>query len=478
MANKSTIIPLLINGEDITHSSTLEVISPATGEACWSAVSATSEDAVQAVETAQAAFPAWSKTKPSTRSAILLKAADILETNVAKYAGYMMTEMGADIGSAQFFVLPLAIAMCRDIAGRIASVCGSVPVVAKEGQSAMVWKEPYGVCLGIVAWNAPYVFGIRSAATAIATGNTTVIKSSEMTPRCYYALAQVFKEAGLPDGVFNVISCRPQDAPLVVNTMIAHPAVKKVNFTGSAATGRIIARTCGENLKPILMELGGKNSAIVFEDADLDKAAGECVAGAFLNAGQICMGTDRIVAHSSIASALIEKIKSQLAAFAKQADTLPNVVSVASKTRLATLVSEALANGAQLVAGSPTPSSTPQASFIPTILANVKDNSKIYHEEAFGPLVSISTFETEDEAIAFTNATPYGLHAAVFTKDLRRGLAVAKRLEVGAVHINSMTVHDEPALPMGGVKGSGWGRFNADEGMKEFLVSKAVTWDD
>ncbi|KAF1951182.1 aldehyde dehydrogenase family protein [Byssothecium circinans] len=456
MADTNTV-PLLINGEDISHTSTFDVISPASGEACWKAVSATSEDAVKA--------------------AVLLKAADILEQNVGEYAGYMMTEMGADVGSAQFFVLPLAIAMCRDIAGRIASVCGSVPIVAKEGQSAMVWKEPYGVCLSVVAWNAPYVFGVRAAATAIAAGNTTVIKSSEMTPRCYYALGKVFKEAGLPDGVFNVIGCRPQDAPLVVNTMIEHPAVKKINFTGSAATGRKIARTCGENLKPILMELGGKNSATVLDDADLDKASVECLAGAFLNGGQICMGTDRVVAHHSIAPALIEKMKHQLAAFAKQSHILPYVVSSASKLRLARLVSEALDQGAELIAGDSTQSS-PAASFIPTILSSVKDTSKVYHEEAFGPLVSISTFETEDDAVSFANATLYGLHAAVFTRDLKRGLSVAKKLEVGAVHINTMTVHDEPALPMGGVKGEGWGRFNAREGLEEFLVSKAVTWDD
>jgi acyl-CoA reductase-like NAD-dependent aldehyde dehydrogenase len=151
MANDLNIIPLFINGEEVTNSSTFEVISPSTGSACWKAVSATPEDAIKAVETAQAAFPTWSKSKPSTRTAILLKAADLLETHVEQYANYMMTEMGADRGTAQFFVVPLAIAMCRDIAGRISGVCGSAPVVAKEGQSAMIWKEPYGVCLGVVA---------------------------------------------------------------------------------------------------------------------------------------------------------------------------------------------------------------------------------------------------------------------------------------------------------------------------------------
>ncbi|KAF1967199.1 aldehyde dehydrogenase [Bimuria novae-zelandiae CBS 107.79] len=479
MATATPDIPLLINGEDVHHSSTFDVVSPSEGEVCWKAVSATAEDAAKAVEAAQAAFPAWSQTKPSTRSAILLKAADILETNMERYADYMMAEMGADRGTAQFFVTPLAIAMCRDIAGRVSSICGSVPAVTKEGQSAMVWKEPYGVVLGVVAWNAPYVFGIRSAATAIATGNTTVIKSSEQTPHCYYELGKAFKEAGLSDGVFNVVACRPEDAPLIVSTMIEHPAVRKVNFTGSAATSRKIARTCGENLKPILMELGGKNTAIVLEDADLQKTAGECLAGAFLNVtGQICMGTDRIAVHKSIVSDFTKALQQHLETLLKASSEPPTVSSSASKQRLAQLVTSAMESGARVIAGIPSQTSLPGASFVPTILADVAPDTPLYKEEAFGPLVTLSTFETDEEAMKFANATEYGLHGAVFTRDLRRALAMAKRLEVGAVHINSMIVHYEPALPMGDVKGSGWGRFNAQEGMEEFLVRKAVTWDD
>ncbi|KAF9739018.1 hypothetical protein PMIN06_010976 [Paraphaeosphaeria minitans] len=478
MANTNPV-PLLIDGQDIHHESTFDVISPGTGEVCWKAVSASADDARKAVESAQAVFPSWSQTKPSTRSAILLKAADIIEKNIGKYADYMMAEMGADRATAQFFVIPLAIAMCRDIAGRISSVCGGVPVVAKEGQSAMVWKEPYGVVLGVVAWNAPYVFGIRAAATAIATGNTTVIKSSEVTPRCYYELGKAFKEAGLPDGVFNVVACRPEDAPLVAKTMIEHPAVRKVNFTGSAATGRKIARTCADHLKPILMELGGKNTAIVLEDADLEKAADECLAGAFLNAGQICMGTDCIAVHASIVPVFTQVLQQRLEALSKSSPSPPTVSSAASKQRLDNLVSSALSSGARLIAGPQTqPSHLSPATFLPTILVNVPPTVPLYHEEAFGPVLALSTFSTDAEAIAFANSTEYGLHGAIFSRDLRRALGIAKKLEVGAVHINSMTVHDEPALPMGGVKGSGWGRFNAGEGMEEFLSRKVVTWDD
>jgi acyl-CoA reductase-like NAD-dependent aldehyde dehydrogenase len=190
------------------------------------------------------------------------------------------------------------------------------------------------------------------------------------------------------------------------------------------------------------------------------------------------MGTDRILCHSSIAPKLIDIMKQQLAETAEGSVALPNVVSSASKGRLAKLVTDALSQGAQIIAGSDAQPNIPSTSFVPTILSHVDKSSRLHHEEAFGPLVSISTFETEDEAVILANDTEYGLHAAVFTKDLRKGLAIAKRLEVGAVHINSMTVHDEPALPMGGLKGSGWGRFNAAEGMDEFLCRKAVTWDD
>lgn len=189
------------------------------------------------------------------------------------------------------------------------------------------------------------------------------------------------------------------------------------------------------------------------------------------------MGTDRITVHTSIAPAFTQVLQNRVGALSKSAPGPPTISSTASKQRLAHLVTSALSAGARLIAGPPTQPSSP-ATFLPTILADVPLNSPLYHEEAFGPLVALSTFSTDAEAIAFANSTAYGLHGAIFSRDLRRALGIAKRLEVGAVHINSMTVHDEPALPMGGVKGSGWGRFNAGDGMEEFLVRKVVTWDD
>jgi len=225
------------------------------------------------------------------------------------------------------------------------------------------------------------------------------------------------------------------------------------------------------------MELGGKNSAIVLPDADLEKAAEACIAGAFLNSGQICMSTDRIIIHAAIKDDFLAVLKTLLPDLASSKH--PVVVSSGSRSRLETIVSQTLARGAKSLRGtlSTGPSETFGAQFIPQIIGT-SEASDFWHEENFGPLVGYVIVDTEDEAIEIANRTEYGLKASVFTRDLRKGLALAKRLECGAVHINSMTVHDEPALPFGGVKSSGWGRFNAEQGLDEFLVTKCVTWDD
>ncbi|CAG8982020.1 hypothetical protein HYALB_00004889 [Hymenoscyphus albidus] len=475
---KNVVVPLWINGKEETTFSSFEVTSPSNNEVCWTATSASKDDALRAVSSAEAAFPSWSETKPVLRRDILLETAALLEARTQEYAGFMQTEMGADMGVAAHFVMPLAISQLKDIAGRITSICGSVPVCQEKGRSAIVYKEPYGVTLGICPWNAPFVFGIRSAATAIATGNTTILKASEVTPRSYWAISKAFHDAGLPAGVLNVIQCRPTDAAEVTNTLIEHTAVKKIDFTGSASVGRKIAKVCGQMLKPCLMELGGKNSTIVLQDADIEKAVGVTMAGSFLNSGQICMATDRIILHSQIAPQFLAAFKSALSSApdGKQ-PPLPTLVSSASKKRLGSIVDEAINSGAKSLIGRP-PKGLDGASFAPVILGHIAEDSLFWREENFGPAVGYLIVDSEEEAITAANKTEYGLSASVFTKDLRRGLAVAKKIQSGAVHINNMTIHDEPTLPFGGVKNSGWGRFNAQSGMEEFLVTKTVTWDD
>ncbi|KAJ6128027.1 Aldehyde dehydrogenase N-terminal [Penicillium samsonianum] len=477
--NTGLTVPLIINGREETTPNTFPVTSPYTNTTIWTASAATPQDATRAVEAADAAFPSWSQTKPTVRRDILLKAADILEARLDTNAEYMRQEMGADVGASAGFVVPLAVRMLREVASRITSICGSVPVVETEGQSAIVFKEAMGVILGIVPWNAPYVFGIRSAACALAAGNTTVLKSSELTPRCYWAIGRAFEDAGLPAGCLNIIHCAPQDAPEVVNAMIEHDAVRKINFTGSTAVGRKIARACGQNLKPCLMELGGKNSSIVCQDADLQTAVQGVLAGAFLNSGQICMATDRILVHTSILPAFTEALQKALAAGAAASALPPTLVNTASKTRVEALIASAVSAGAHFISGSadsvPTDSGVRMA---PAVLGGVKEDMALWQEESFASVAACMPFDSEDEAIRLANGSGYGLSASVFTEDLRRGLAMARRIQSGAVHINSMTIHDEPALPHGGVKNSGWGRFNTDEGLNEFLVTKSVTWMD
>ncbi|OQE13316.1 hypothetical protein PENFLA_c050G05588 [Penicillium flavigenum] len=477
--NTGLTVPLIINGQEETTPNTFPVTSPYTNSTIWTASAATPQDAIRAVEAADAAFPSWSQTKPTVRRDILLKAADILEARLDTNAEYMRQEMGADVGASAGFVVPLGVRMLREVASRITSICGSVPVVETEGQSAIIFKEAMGVILGIVPWNAPYVFGIRSAACALAAGNTTILKSSELTPRCYWAIGRAFEDAGLPAGCLNIIHCAPQDAPEVVNAMIEHDAVRKINFTGSTAVGRKIARACGQNLKPCLMELGGKNSSIVCHDADLQTAVQGVLAGAFLNSGQICMATDRILVDSSILPAFTEALQKALAAGAAASDLPPTLVNTASKTRVEALIANAVSAGAHFISGSadsvPTDSGVRMA---PAVLGGVKEDMELWQEESFASVAACMPFDSEDEAIRLANGSGYGLSASVFTEDLRKGLAMAKRIQSGAVHINSMTIHDEPALPHGGVKNSGWGRFNTDEGLNEFLVTKSVTWMD
>lgn len=278
---------------------------------------------------------------------------------------------------------------------------------------------------------------MRAAATAIATGNTTVLKGSELTPRCYWALGKVFHDAGLPPGVLNIIYAKATDGAVVTNAMIRHPAVRKVNFTGSTDVGSKIARTCGENLKPCLMELGGKNSAIVCADADLQKAARECIIGGLVHSGQICMSTDRIIIHADIAEKFLEVLKTTLSAIASSAPTPPYLVTAASKSRLQETVSKALAEGASSLIGDTEqlqPKETDGTSptiFTPMIIGDIKGDMPIWQDENFGPVVAYRIAKSDEEAIEMANNTELGLSAAVFTQDLRKGFAIAKQLESG-----------------------------------------------
>ncbi|KAH8889237.1 putative aldehyde dehydrogenase [Thozetella sp. PMI_491] len=472
-------IPLLIDGKEAESDVSFSVVSPLTGKEVWTCASASLQHASDAVAAAQRAFPAWAKTKPSQRRDIFLRAAELIEKRKVELGGYMHHEIGAN-EFYQDFILGLAIEGLKDTAGRIAgAVTGAVPESMHDGMRAMVLKRPYGVNLAIAPWNAPYHLGLRSITFPLATGNTVVLKGAEFTPHCYWAIADIFREAGLPDGCLNLVFSSPAGAAALTESLIAHPAMRKINFTGSSKVGSIIGEMAGKHLKPVLMELGGKANAIVLKDADLKKAAMHCATGAFINAGQICMSTERILVHSSIASGFQSVLAKTVDGIFGSPEMTPVIVTAQSAKRTRGMVTDAISKGAKtldLFSTETKGHEDLETKMRPVVLTNVDKSMDLYGGESFGPSVSLYTFETEEEAIQLANDTAYGLAASIFTEDLGSGFRVAEALESGAVHINSMTVHDEFPLPHGGVKKSGFGRFNGYQGLDEFLYYKTVTW--
>lgn len=262
----------------------------------------------------------------------------------------------------------------------------------------------------------------------------------------------------------------------MTSALISNPAVRKINFTGSTNVGRAIGKLAGENIKPVVLELGGKAPAIVWEDADLETASTQCALGAFLNSGQICMSTERILVHKNIKAAFQEKLREAIAKIFPADQEALVLVNAAAVTKNKQLLANAKSKGASILFGDPDASEQSAAMMRPVVLGGVTTEMDIYKTESFGPTVSIIEIESEEQAIEIANDTEYGLSSAVFTEDLRRGLRLAKEIESGAVHINSMSPHDEAMLPHGGAKASGFGRFNATSGLHEWVYTKNVTW--
>lgn len=469
-------LPLFINGKEVTTSLTFDVVSPVDQKFLYHSAAATEDDAIAAVESAQQALKSWRKTKPGDRRKILLRAADLFDEHGAELRSFNERETGATDYMAAFDHSLIGEG-CRSAAGLIAAMTGHVTTVADEGRAGVTIREPYGVIYSMTPWNAPLALGSRAVIGPIAMGNTVVLKGPEAAPGVTWAMTKIFHEAGLPAGVLNTIVHRPEDGAKIANAVIPHPAVRKINFTGSTAVGSIIAAQAGKHLKPMVMELGGKAPSIVCEDADLRLAAKECAMGAFLHAGQICMSTERILVQSSIAPQFKEVLRATMDSIFGSAPA-PQLVNAPPVAKNKKLVEDAVSKGANLVYGDVAHDTGSKTSMKPIILEGVKKGMEIYYTESFGPTVSIITFETDEEALEVANDTSYGLAAAVFTRDLRRGMRLAREIETGAVHINSMSVHDETALPHGGAKSSGFGRFNGIIGLDEWTRWKSVTWDE
>jgi benzaldehyde dehydrogenase (NAD) len=471
-------LSMLINGLKVSaeHGATFERRNPLDGTVATRAPAASIDDAVMAVEAAAEAFKTWSETGPSERRTLLLKAAEKLEAKTPEFIQAVTAETGGSAMWAGFNVF-LAAGMLREAASLTTQISGEIIPSDVPGSLAMGIRQPAGVVLGIAPWNAPIILAVRAIATPLACGNTVILKGSENCPRTHQLIIEALQDAGFPAGVVNYITNAPADAGAVVEAMVAHPAVRRVNFTGSTKVGRILAQTCAKYLKPVVLELGGKAPMLILDDADIEEAVKAAAFGAFANSGQICMSTERIIVDQKVADEFAKK-------FAEKAKSLPlgdprkpepvvlgSVIGMHTVDHCNSLIDDALSKGAKMICGGKVESTLMPA----TILDHVTPAMRIYHEETFGPVKCIVRVKSTEEGVACANDNEYGLSASVFGKDLARAFNVAKKIDSGICHINGPTVHDEAQMPFGGVKASGIGRFGGKAGVAEFTELRWIT---
>jgi salicylaldehyde dehydrogenase len=469
---------LFIDNNDVAASngSTFERRNPISDEVVTTAAAATREDATRAVESAAAAFQTWSKTGPTERRRILLKAADILDAKTPQFIEVMAEEVGASALWSGFNVF-LAAGLFREAAGMTTQIQGETIPTDKPNTLSMTVRQPVGVILSIVPWNGPVILAARAIAYPIACGNTVVFRASELSPKTHILIAEALREAGLPSGVLNVITNAPNDAPTIIDTIIEHKAVRRINFTGSTRVGRIIAEKAARQLKRCLLELGGKSPLVVLDDADIDAAVKAAVFGSFLYQGQICMSTERIVVDEKIADEFVRKFAARAKELAagdpriNAACIVGPMINKSSGARLNGLLEDAIGKGAKVVAGGKANGSAMPA----TIVDCVKPNMQIYDEETFGPITTVVRAKDAEDAVRIANDTAYGLSSGVFGRDVTRALGIAMRIQTGSVHVNGSTVQNEAQAPYGGVKESGYGRFDGRAVIDEFTELKWIT---
>jgi acyl-CoA reductase-like NAD-dependent aldehyde dehydrogenase len=470
---------LLIGGKDLPARSgrTTQDITPHTGAVYATVAAAGVEDVTLAVDAAQAAFDDWAALSPFARRAIFLKAAGLLQERTEQAADLMAGEVGGTRPWA-YFNVALATNMLHEAAAAITAPRGDVLTAQQEGTLGLAIREPVGVVAAFSPWNAPVILGVRSVAAALAAGNTVVMKPSEDAPlACGLFIADVLRDAGLPDGVLNVITNDPADAAEIAEALIADPRVRAVNFTGSTGVGRIIGEHAARHLKPALLELGGKNAVIVLADADVDYAVDAAAFAVFMNAGQICMSGDRILVHESLAEEFTAKFTAKVAALPSGSPEVPTTVvgpliGPAAARRVAALVRDAVDKGATVLTGGGEPEGAVHPA---TVLTGVTEDAELYHTESFGPVCVIGAFAADEEAIALANDTEHGLTCGIITENATHGLRVARRIRTGIVHINDQSVADEPQAPFGGFNASGYGRFGGRWGVEAFTNTRWVT---
>ena len=479
--NEQTVVDqvekhLYIGGEwiDASEGRTLPVEDPATGEALCEVADANPADALRALDAAVDAQADWAKVPPIDRGEILRRSFEKLTERADELALLMTLEMGKPLAESKAEIT-YAAEFFRWFAEEAVRIEGRFATAPNGGMRMLTMRQPVGPCLLITPWNFPMAMGTRKIGPAVAAGCTMVVKPAKQTPLSMLALAQILHEAGLPGGVLNVFTSR--SASKTTGPLIDDPRLRKLSFTGSTEVGRQLMGQASQNLLRVSMELGGNAPFLVFEDADLDAAVEGAMVAKMRNIGEACTAANRFHVHASVADAFTEKLARrmgglQLGRGSEDGVQVGPLIDDDQRGKVRELVEDAVAKGARcVVGGAERIPSVPGYFFPPTVLADVPDDARLLREEIFGPVAPITTFESDDEAIAAANRTEYGLVAYVFTQSVDRAIRVIERLETGMIGLNQGLVSNA-AAPFGGVKQSGFGREGGIEGIDEYLSVK------
>ena len=468
---------LFIGGEWGTNGKTLPVTDPATEDTLVEITDGTPEDGLAAVAAAHAALPGWAATPPRERAECLRRAWALMIERSEAIARLMVLENGKALRDARGEVI-YAAEFFRWFAEEAVRIDGMVTTAPSGANRIMVLRQPVGVSVLVTPWNFPAAMATRKIGPALAAGCAVVLKPAKETPLCAFVVADILREAGVPDGVVNVV-CTSSAGPLV-SAMLADPRVRKLSFTGSTEVGRILLRTASQTVTNCSMELGGNAPFLIFEDADLDAA----IEGAFLakmrNGGEACTAANRFYAHEKVAAEFTARFSARLEQLSvgpglDEGTDLGPLVNEDTRSKVASLVADAAGSGSHVVTGGKAPDRR-GFFYLPTVLADVPPGAGILNNEIFGPVAPVVTFTDEADVIRWANDTEYGLVSYLYTADLRRALRVTEALETGMVGINRGIVSD-PAAPFGGVKQSGLGREGGHDGLLEFTETKYVAVD-
>ena len=467
---------LWVAGEwrDAEGGDTFEVVDPADGQLLARVADGSVTDAVEALDAAVAAQGDWAATAPRERGEILRSAFELIASRADDLAMLMSLEMGKAVAEAKGEVA-YGNEFFRWFSEEAVRVHGRWMQAPAGGSRLLTIKKPVGPCFFVTPWNFPLAMGTRKIGPAIAAGCTMVVKPAHQTPLTMLALAGLLTEAGLPDGVLNVVPTTR--AKEMSEALQGDDRLRKVSFTGSTGVGRTLVRQSADQLQRVSMELGGNAPFVVFEDADVDAAVDGAMTAKMRNMGEACTAANRFLVHASVAEEFAEKLAARMGALTvgrgqdEGVDVGPLIEEKAVES-VSQLVTDAVHDGARLLTGGTVPDG-PGFFYPPTVLLGVPADSAINAEEIFGPVAPITTFETEDEAVARANDTEYGLASYVYTRDLSRTIRMAERLEYGMVGINTGLISN-PAAPFGGVKASGFGREGGFEGIEEYLETTYV----